>query len=249
MLYVVTIILFLVFYALFCYTYGDDYLSAIRWLCCIAMAAVLVYPGIKLSVFWEIPPIWASIIAMALYLALYFLGAFINYCTTFPRYNMFIFEDDALQDDDKRWNTAYYREPTKFRDGIVYVHPSKWSLGCVVIARYRHVHSGIVVEDPKTRKQIGAVHLNQIYLSRDHEAFLRQKADKRLSGMNCPEPSKIVAVLTLGIIEDAKTRQRLGQSDQFDISADVAAAFIALTSTFHTHTKYANYQVDWEFEE
>ena len=78
---------------------------------------------------------------------------------------------------------------------------------------------------------------------------MRQKADKRLSGMNCPEPSKIVAVLTLGIIEDAKTRQRLGQSDQFDISADVAAAFIALTSTFHTHTKYANYQVDWEFED
>ena len=282
MLYAVTIILFLVFYALFCYTYGDDYLSAIRWLCCIAMAAVLAYPGIKLSVFWEIPPIWASIIAMVLYLALYFLGGLINeripMDPTLHRNGDFYFSSNVLQADDKTWSTAYYRNPTKFRDGIVYVHPSNWSFRRVVIARYRYTddsHQNIIVVDAYSRKRIGFVIPGRfpisrdhelysqliissytippydgcIYLSREHEVYLRQKADKDLSGKKCPEPSKLVAAypnehLSGCIVNDHRI---LGRYDRGGIGA--AAAFIALTSTFHTQTEYANYQVDWEFED
>ena len=169
----------------------------------------------------------------------------------------FIFDDGVLQDDDKQWSVACYRNPTKYRDGIVYVHPSKWSFRRIVIARYRYddIYSlRSVVEDAKTRKQIGAVipsFYQFIYLSRKNEAFLRQKADKHLSSKECPEPSKIVAAFSQesgsGKIVDAETDRVLGYYDRGGIGA--AAAFIALTSTFHTNTEYANYQVDWEFED
>lgn len=261
MLYVVTIILFLVFYALFCYTYGDDYMSAIRWICFAAMGIALVYPIVKVSLLLEISPIWACIFFMVLYIVLYFLGGFINeripMDLTIRRNGNFIFAEDVLQDDDKRWNIAYYRNPTKFRDGIVYVHPSKWSFRRIVIARYRYddIYSlRSVVEDAKTRKQIGAVipsFYQFIYLSRKNEAFLRQGADKHLDDKECPEQSKIVAAFShesgSGKIVDAETDRVLGYYDCGGIGA--AAAFIALTSTFHTQTEYANYQVDWEFED
>lgn len=259
--YVILSILFLLFFSAFCYTFGDDCVSTLRNICFFCVCTIVVLAVIQLSYYWKFSPLVAMLSTMGILLALYFLAYFLNSRipmeTTVKRNGYFLFENDLLQGEDKKWCCASYRNPTKYRDGIVYVYASKWSFRRIVIARYRYddiYRLRVVVEDAKTRKQIGAVipsFYQFIYLSRKNEAFLRQQADKRFSNKECPEPSKIVAAFSdeslKGKIVDAETDRVLGYYDRGGIGA--AAAFIALTSTFHTNTAYANYQVDWEFED
>ena len=87
-----------------------------------------------------------------------------------------------------------------------------------------------------------------VYLSRFSEA-----AQRGLDGNDpqvCPNPRRLFAKLELqlfptsGSLLDARNGTVLGTYDGDMVGA--AAAFIALTSTFHTNTEFANYQVDWE---
>jgi len=158
----------------------------------------------------------------------------------------FTYNVDLLTGWDAKWVTARYG------DGVVR-YDYKGLVGKKIIAYYSETKNTpglIVVCDGKNRREIGLIDTTQglVYLSRYSEA-----ARRGLNGNDpqvCPDPRKLFAKLppqlfpTSGSLLDARTGTVLGTYDGDMIGA--AAAFIALTSTFHTNTEFANYQVDWE---
>ena len=205
------------------------------------------FAGIYLCYLMDLSGILVFLLPLALnFLLLVIAAIFSALFHPFNDDSTFTYNNDLLTGWDRKWVKARYGE------GFVrYDH--KGLVGKKIIAFYlvsKNTPDLYVVYDKKNRKEIGMIDTKQrlVYLSRYSEA-----AQRGLDGNDpqaCPDPRKLFAKLppqlfpTSGSLLDARTDTVLGTYDGDMIGA--AAAFIALTSTFHTNTEYANYQVDWE---
>lgn len=157
--------------------------------------------------------------------------------------SIFAYNAELLTGWDAKWATARYGE------GFVR-YDYKGLVGKKVIAFYlasKSVPGRFLVYDSRSRKEIGMIDTSQglVYLSRYSEAARRglDGSDEQI----CPEPRKLFAKLPWQLppdtLLDARTGKLLGTFTGDKVGG--AAAFIALTSQFHTNTEYAEYQTDW----